>query len=273
MIDLEGITARYGTTTGVDDVTERVERGEWLGLIGPNGAGKTTLLRSIAQLVDHEGQVAIDGEDCGSMSRRRLAQLVAYVPQRPTFPPDMTVSDYILLGRTAHIGYFSFEGPRDRRVCSALMDRLDLERFARRRLATLSGGELQRLVLARALAQEASVLLLDEPTSELDLGRRVEALEIVDTLRNEWELTVVSSLHDLTLAGQFADRLLLLVSGRVEAAGTPDDVLSQSSLERHFGTGVRILRTEEGETVVVPQRSGVRSDLKIVPMTEETSLA
>ena len=149
------------------------------------------------------------------MSRRKLARVVAYVPQRPELPPDMTVSDYVLLGRTPHIGYLRVETAADRRICAELIDRLALSAMAGRVLATLSGGELQRLVLARALAQQAPVLLLDEPTSALDLGRRVDALELVDELRRERSLTILSAVHDLTLAGQFADRLLLLDRGRV----------------------------------------------------------
>ena len=126
----------------------------------------------------------------------------------------MSVADYILLGRSPHIGYFGFEKVQDHQICADLLERLDLARMARRSLATLSGGELQRLVLGRALAQEAPVLLLDEPTSALDLGRRVDALEIVDAVRREHGLTVLSAMHDLTLAGQFADRLILLAHGR-----------------------------------------------------------
>jgi iron complex transport system ATP-binding protein len=255
VITLERVTVRYGLTTAVSELTERVHPGEWMGLIGPNGAGKTTLLQSIARLVPHEGKVTIGNEDSSSMSRRRLAQLVAYVPQRPTLPPDMTVSDYVLLGRTPHIGYFSFESAGDLRVCSALLERLDLAHFVDRQLGTLSGGELQRLVIARALAQEAPVLLLDEPTSELDLGRRVKALELVDALRAEWGLTVISALHDLTLAGQFADRLVLLAAGKIAAVGPPVEVFEEARLSSYFGTNVRVLRTGSGELVVVPQRA------------------
>jgi iron complex transport system ATP-binding protein len=126
--------------------------------------------------------------------------------------------------------------------------------MAERTLATLSGGELQRLVLARALAQDAPVLLLDEPTSALDLGRRVEALELVDTLRRERDLTVLSALHDLTLAGQFADRLVLLAAGQAVATGKPDEVLTEESLTWYFGTHVRVMRSDGGDLVVVPQR-------------------
>jgi iron complex transport system ATP-binding protein len=125
-------------------------------------------------------------------------------------------------------------------------------------LATLSGGELQRTVLARALAQEAPVLLLDEPTSALDLGRRVDALELIDEVRRERSLTILSAVHDLTLAGQFADRLLLLDQGRVAAAGPPASVLREEELARHFGAGVQVLRTESGDLAVISRRSPAR---------------
>jgi cobalamin transport system ATP-binding protein len=141
-----------------------------------------------------------------------------------------------------------------------LLERLGLSQLADRPLSTLSGGERQRSVLARALAQEAPVLIMDEPTSALDLAHRVEALEIVDELRHEWGLSVVSALHDLTLAGQFADRLLLLVGGSVAALGSPADVLEASMLERAFGCAVRIIRTDEGDLVIAPLRTAGRNE-------------
>jgi iron complex transport system ATP-binding protein len=232
-----------------------VQAGEWLGIIGPNGAGKTTLLRSIARLVRHDGEITIGGQPAAGMSRRQLARFVAYVPQMPELPPQMTVGDYVLLGRTPHIGYLRMETDADRQICAGLLDRLALSPMAGRRLATLSGGELQRIVMARALAQQAPVLLLDEPTSALDLGRRVDALELVDDLRRERSLTVLSAVHDLTLAGQFADRLLLLDSGRVAASGTPADVLRDDVLAAHFGPGVRVIATAAGELVVMSRRA------------------
>ena len=149
----------------------------------------------------------------------------------------MTALDYVLLGRTPHIGYLRTETAADREICAGLLDRMELAPMAGRTLGTLSGGELQRAVLARALAQEAPVLLLDEPTSALDLGRRVAALELVDELRRERSLTVLSVVHDLTLAGQFADRLLLLDDGRVAVTGDPASVLRDDVLARHFGAG------------------------------------
>jgi iron complex transport system ATP-binding protein len=167
----------------------------------------------------------------------------------------MTVADYILLGRSPHIGYLGFEKTKDHVVCANLLERLDLTHMAARHLATLSGGELQRLVLGRALAQEAPVLLLDEPTSALDLGRRVDALEIVDALRREQGLTVLSAMHDLTLAGQFSDRLILLAQGEVAATGTPAQVLDEAILTQHFGHQVQVVRSSDGELIVAPRRS------------------
>jgi iron complex transport system ATP-binding protein len=255
VIAFEDVTVRYGKDFALFGVDGTVADGEWVGLIGPNGAGKTTLLRAIVQLVSCQGRTLVGDTATDRMTRRDLARMVAYVPQKPELPAEMSVADYILLGRSPHIGYFGFEKAKDHRVCAGLLERLDLAHMARRNLATLSGGELQRLVLGRALAQEAPVLLLDEPTSALDLGRRVDALEIVDAVRREHGLTVLSAMHDLTLAGQFADRLILLAHGSVAAAGPPAEVLDEQVLTEHFGHQVQVLRSPDGELVVAPRRT------------------
>ena len=256
MVELDAVSVRFDGRTVVDGVRASVGRGEWVGLIGANGAGKTTLLRAVAGLVEHEGDVRVGGQASASMTRRERARAVSYVPQSPEMPADMSVFDYTLLGRTPHISYLAVESSDDVAHCRALLERLELGPLARRHLSTLSGGERQRVVLARALAQEAPVLLMDEPTSALDMSHRVDALEIVDELRRDWGLTVVSALHDLTLAGQFADRLLLLCGGRVAALGTPAEVLEAGLLEAAFGASVRIIRTDDGELVVAPRRRG-----------------
>jgi iron complex transport system ATP-binding protein len=255
MITFERVTVRFGATEALRGVSGAIGRGEWVGLIGANGAGKTTLLRSLAHLQRHEGRVRVDGHSVDGLARRRRAQLVAYVPQTPELPADMTVIDYTLLGRTPHHGYFGLDTEEDRLLCGRLLDQLDLGAEAGRTLSTLSGGEGQRVVLARALAQDAPVLLLDEATSALDLGRRVEALELVDHLRRQRGLTVISALHDLTLAGQFADRLMLMAGGEIVASGPPAQVLREDTLSAHYGTRVRVMVTEDGEAVVVPRRT------------------
>jgi iron complex transport system ATP-binding protein len=254
VIDFTNLTVRYGDVIALDGISAAAADGEWLGVIGPNGAGKTTLLNALARLLRCHGTVTICGRPAARLGRRDLARLVAYVPQRPQLPPDMTVSDYVLLGRTAHISYLGVESARDLRVCAGILDRLDLTAMASRTLRAMSGGELQRLVLARALAQEAPVLLLDETTSALDLGRRMEALELIDELRKERALTVLSAIHDLTLAGQFADRLILLAGGRIVAAGPAASVLDGSLLASHFGAGIQVLTTDTGELAVISRR-------------------
>jgi iron complex transport system ATP-binding protein len=252
---LDGLTVTYGNAVALRAVTAQIEAGEWVGLIGPNGAGKTTLLRAMVNLVGSQGDVSICATPTAELNRRQLARLIAYVPQKPELPPDLTASEYVLLGRSSHIGYFGTEKAEDHRVCSEVLERLDLTSMASRRLGTMSGGELQRLVLARALAQEAPVLLMDEPTSALDLGRRVDALEIIDALRRERGLTVLSAMHDLTLAGQFADRLWLLSGGELVASGTAPEVLNEATLTKHFGVHVQVLRGVANELIVAPRRA------------------
>jgi iron complex transport system ATP-binding protein len=263
MISFDGLTVRYGGATALRAVAGRVSDGEWLGIIGPNGAGKTTLLNALARLVSYTGSITVCGQPADKLSRRELARLVAYVPQRPLLPADMTVGDYVLLGRTAHIGYLRTETAADRRISADAIERLDLGAMAGRMLRTMSGGELQRVVLARALAQEAPVLLLDEPTSALDLGRRMDALELIDEVRRERSLTVLSAIHDLTLAGQFADRLLLLADGEIAAAGKACEVLRDTVLTRHFGAGVQVLTTDDGDIAVISRRAPHAAEAQI----------
>jgi cobalamin transport system ATP-binding protein len=254
-IALADVTVALDGHRVVDGVSLAVARGSWLVLVGPNGAGKTTLLRAIAALVGCQGSITVLGHDLRRLRRREVARLVAFVPQDPLAPRDMTVTDYVLLGRTPHIGTFAVEAAKDLRAVERAVTRLDLDAFVTRPLGTLSGGERQRAVLARALAQEAPVLLLDEPTSSLDIGRQQQALELVDRLRREDGLTVLSAMHDLTLAAQYADELALIDRGRIVAQGPPTDVLEAGLLARHYGATVRVLDGELGP-LVVPVRAG-----------------
>src|SRR5207253_652931 len=185
--------------------------------------------------------VLVDGVPARGLTRRELARRIAFVPQEPHLPAEMSVADYVLLGRTPHLGYFGKAGRSDLEAADRALTRLDLTELAGRRLGTLSGGERQRAVLARALAQDAPLLLLDEPTSALDIGRGQQVLELVDGLRREAGLTVLATMHDLTLAGQYADRLLFLDGGRVVAGGTAREVLTRELVARHYGAEVTIL--------------------------------
>jgi len=253
VIELVDVWVRFGPVAAVRELTLRVEAGEWVALIGPNGAGKTSALRALAGLVAFDGEICVEGRDARRLSRRELARLVAFVPQKPETPPELTVAEYVLLGRTPYVPPLGSERRSDREAAARALARLELGGFAERRLSSLSGGELQRTVLARALAQEAPILLLDEPTTALDLGRQQLVLELVDSLRGEG-LTVVSTMHDLTLAGQFAERLLLLDRGAVVAEGAAPQVLSASNVAAHYGASVRVV-ADEGGVFVLPMRN------------------
>jgi cobalamin transport system ATP-binding protein len=251
---LDQLSVSLGGTRVLDELSTEVADGEWVALIGPNGAGKTTALRAVAGLVPYEGRVSVLKDDARALPRKQLARRVALVPQVPLIPGDITVRAYVLLGRTPHLGYLGSERRTDHRAVDAALEQLDLIPFAQRRLDTLSGGERQRATLARALAQDAPVLLLDEPTAALDMGRQQQVLEIVDELRASRGLTVVSTMHDLTLAGQYADRLLLLDGGRLVAAGSAEEVLTQALITQHYGAEVAVVDTPGSGFVVVPVR-------------------
>jgi iron complex transport system ATP-binding protein len=253
VIALEHVTVVLGGRQVVDDIELETARGEWLALIGPNGAGKTTLLRAVARLVPHSGSITLDGHDTRRMDRTELSRLVAVVPQDPSTPPWMTVAEYVLLGRTPHLGRLAKEGKRDREVAAGALARLDLLGYRDRLLGTLSGGERQRVVVARALAQEARLVLLDEPTAALDIGHQQQALELLDLLRGESDLTLVAAMHDLTLAAQYADRMVLLDAGRIVADGLPRQVLTEALIGRHYEAAVQVVELD-GRIAVVPSR-------------------
>jgi cobalamin transport system ATP-binding protein len=253
-VALDSVSVELGGRRVVDGVSAAVSPGEWVTLIGPNGAGKSTLLRAVAGLVPFAGSLALDGEEVARLGRRELARRVAFVPQSPLLPPGMRVWEYVLLGRTPHIGPFGHESERDLDAASRALERLDLGPFADRQLRTLSGGEQQRAVLARAIAQDAPLLLLDEPTTALDLGRQQQALELVASLRAEDGLTVVSAMHELTLAAQYADRLLLLSRGELVASGPAAEIVTEALISAHYGARVRVLSDGGGPVAVVPER-------------------
>lgn len=251
MIELRDVEVRYNGRPAVSIETLSVHAGSWLGLVGPNGAGKSSLLNAIAGIVQHRGTVQVGGTS--SDERRSWARLVAWVPQRPIIPRGMTVLDYVLLGRYSHLSYWETESAADVDLAMQQLAAVDLGGFEERPADRLSGGEQQRMTIARALAQQSPVLLLDEPTASLDLGHQVGVLDLVDGLRRTRDLAVVAAMHDLTLAGRFADRLLLLVDGHAAAMGTPSEILRADRLSGAYGTGVRVLRDDHDRLVVIPE--------------------
>ncbi|MFB4314347.1 ABC transporter ATP-binding protein [Actinomadura sp. 21ATH] len=235
-------------------VSLEVPAGSWTAVIGPNGAGKSTLLRAVLGLRGAAGEISIAGADPRALKPRERARLVAYAPQNPNLPAGMAVLDYTLLGRSPYIPHLGRESARDRAVAAEVLERLDLAGLAGRTLDRLSGGERQRVVLARALAQQTSVLLLDEPTTALDIGHQQQVMELIDRLRLADGLTVVTTIHDLTLAGQYADDLVLLSGGRVAAAGPPAGVLTRDAVAAHFDARVRVTPGAGGRPILSLER-------------------
>jgi len=224
------------------EVSLSCEAGEWLGIIGPNGAGKTTLLRVLAGLLRPEdGKAEIAQQDVWKLPPRKRARLVAMIPQSPTTPAGVKVLDYVLLGRVPYSGTGFVASASDVALVREILEQLNIAQFADIPVGQLSGGERQRAVVARALAQQTPLLLMDEPTSALDLGQQLEVMELIDQLRVERNLTIITAIHDLSLAGQFADRLLLLADGMIAAEGTPKEILTQENIRRFYGANVNIV--------------------------------
>jgi iron complex transport system ATP-binding protein len=253
LVQLTDITVSYGGRPVVDRVSLTVDAGGWLAILGPNGAGKSTLLRVLVGERPDAGSALVDGHDMATTRGRHRAQLVAYVPQAPTFPPGMSVFDYVLLGRTPYMGPLAAESREDiAEVWDALSD-LDLTAFVDRDVATLSGGETQRVALARVLAQRAPVLVLDEATASLDVARQHRVLELIDSIRVDRRLAVIAAIHDLTAAAQFADHVAVMDEGRLRATGSPASVLTEQLLRDVYEPSVRVLDVD-GSTVIVSMR-------------------
>ncbi|GAB3696304.1 ABC transporter ATP-binding protein [Actinocorallia lasiicapitis] len=252
MIAARGLTVARDGREILHGLDLKVESGHWLAVIGPNGAGKSTLLKALTGLLPATGEISLDGQR--TLTTRQRARLVAYAPQNPALPEELTVAQYVLLGRSPYLPYLGRESRHDHEITAAVLDRLDLTGFARRSVGRLSGGERQRVVLARALAQQAPILLLDEPTTALDLGHQQQVLELLDGLRRERGLTLITTLHDLTVAGQYADSLLLLADGWIAALGTPAEVLTAELVALHFGARVIVVPGPAGHPLLSLER-------------------
>jgi len=236
------VTERVGVTLErarvVDGISLALEPGDWVALIGPNGAGKTTLLRAVAGLVPYEGSIALGGDEVASLGRREQARRTAVVPQIPVIPPDMSVLEYVVLGRTPHLGYAGAPGRRDADAARSALGALDALHLVDRRLGSLSGGERQRAVLARAVAQDAGLLLLDEPTSALDPAGRRTVRGLLEELRRRGTAVLLNS-HLLSEIELVCDRVVIIDRGRVVARGTPAELSRAKGVEIETAAGLR----------------------------------
>jgi iron complex transport system ATP-binding protein len=235
-LEAESLGYRVAGRSLLDDVALRVAPGEFVGLVGPNGAGKTTLLRAIAGLLAPScGRVRLEGRALERLDPRQLARIVAHVPQSTRIDFGFTCLEVVLMGRHPHLGRFALEGPADYRVAEAAMAFTGTSDLAERPITAVSGGEQQRVLAARALAQEPRLLLLDEPTANLDVLHRLQLLDLVRDLVRARGLSAIAAIHDLELAARYCDRLVLLKDGRVLAEGPPAAVLTPERIRAAFG--------------------------------------
>jgi iron complex transport system ATP-binding protein len=253
-LSAQDLDVSYGARRALAGVSVDVEAGRLLGVIGPNGSGKSTLIRVLAWLRRPDaGQVRLGGQPLSQIPARERARQIAVVPQETHLAFPIRVRDLVLLGRSPYTGGFGWESAADLRIVDEAMERADVSGLARRRVDELSGGERQRAVVARALAQEPSVLLLDEPTASLDLRHAVLLLDLLRDLARDRGLAVAVVLHDLNLAAMYCDRLALLSEGRVHAVGPPTEVLEYQDLCAVYGTELYVAPNDvTGQTVVLP---------------------
>ena len=236
MIEVHNIWLGYGRKAILEDMTFQVKAGELVGLIGPNGCGKTTIIRAISRIISpRSGRILLNGQNVSSIPRRELARLIGVVPQMPLLPSAFTAFEVVLMGRNPHLGLFQYEGSEELAIAWQAMEKTGTCSLARRRVSELSGGEIQCLLVARVLTQETKAILLDEPTANLDIGRQVEILDLIKNLCLAKNLAVLAALHDLNLASQYCDRLVMMNKGRIHAEGTPREVITTRNIEDVYG--------------------------------------
>lgn len=260
LFELRDVSYRYPAAdrAALDGISLDVEHGAVFALLGPNGSGKSTLLRvMLGEVVASAGSVSFEGRPTASWGRREIARRVAFVPQSEPMAFPMSVRTLVEMGRYPHTGVLGRVGPEDDRAVVRAMERAGIAELGSRSVRNLSGGERQRVRIARALAQEPSILVLDEPTASLDLHFEMETFELMRELTSQRSFTVVVATHNLNLASRYASRLLLLDRGRVEALGPPREVITESTIERVYRWPVRVTTPEDlgpdpGSPQVVP---------------------
>lgn len=256
-LEMQQVSIGYGRKAVVKDLNLKVVPGEMVGLIGPNGCGKSTIIRALSRVITPlSGRILVEGKEISQVSRQELARLVGVVPQIPLLPSAFTAFEIVLMGQNPHLGFFQQESEREREIAWRAMEKTGTVALAERRVGELSGGEIQSLLIARVLAQETKTILLDEPTANLDIGRQIEVLDLIKGLCREKNLTVIAAVHDLNLATQYCDRLILMKEGRLHAEGTPARVITERNIREVYGAeGVVYPHPENGLPLVL-LRSG-----------------
>jgi iron complex transport system ATP-binding protein len=237
-IKLQNVSLSYWRKPVVEDMTLEVKPGQILGLVGPNGCGKSTLIKAMSRVIaPHSGSIQVNGRDIASIKRIELARLIGVVPQIPLLPSTFTSFDIVLMGRNPHLGLLQHEGKKDIDIAWQAMQKTSTQHLAQRRIDQLSGGEIQSVIIARVLAQQTQAILLDEPTANLDIGRQIEVLDLIKGLCSNNNLSVAIALHELNLAAQYCDRLVLINKGKIHCQGVPSEVITEDNIKYVYGAG------------------------------------
>jgi iron complex transport system ATP-binding protein len=241
ILDIKSISLNFRDKSILSDVSFSVSAGEFFVIIGPNGAGKTSLLKVLAGLQKaQKGTVTIKDKNILNYRRRNLSQIMAIVPQHIEVGFPFTVADTVIMGRSPHLGILGMEGENDFHIAEEAMKFTDVSHLTDRKLFQLSGGELQRVIIARAICQQPEIILLDEPTTALDPSHQLKIMDLMEKFRREHGTTIIMVSHDLNLASMYGDRVLLLKSGRVVKTGDPKSVLNKELLEDSYGCRIQI---------------------------------
>jgi len=242
-IELKDITLAYGPKEVVKGISFSLKSGEVVGLVGPNGSGKSTIIKALSRvLLPRSGKIELNGRDIDEITRRDLSMFISVVPQTAVLPSAFTAFEIVLMGRNPHLGLFQYESKKDLDIAWQSMASTSTQHLAQRRIGELSGGEIQSVVIARALTQQTEAIFLDEPTANLDVGRQIEILDLIKGLCRRSKIAVIAALHDLNLASHYCDKLVLIKDGQVHAEGPPQKVITNENIYDVYGPGSYVHR-------------------------------
>lgn len=251
-ISINDLTFSYKSNKILDNLNITVGDSEIMSLVGPNGSGKTTLIKCIDRILKPKGSILLEGREVQDMKQQEIARQIGYVPQSSSTPLATTVFDTVLMGRRPHISWRVTDQDLDK--VANMLERLNLQDLAMRDFGQLSGGQKQKVLIARALAQEPTILLLDEPTSNLDMKHQLDVLETISSMVKEKGISAVMAIHDLNLAARFSDKLVMLKKGVVYAAGSPNELISERNISEVYGVEALVMRSLD-KPCIVPLRS------------------
>jgi iron complex transport system ATP-binding protein len=255
MLEIENLSFSYDRTKQVlKNVNIEIKKGEFVGIVGPNGCGKTTLVNILSHVLDlQKGKIKLDGEDLRKIPQNELAKLIAVVPQESMFEFEFTGLEIVLMGRLPYLARFQLEGEKDRKIAERAMKKTQCWQFRDKYIRNLSGGEKQRVIVARALTQEPEYLLLDEPTSHLDMNFQFEVLDLIAELNKTKKVTILSVFHDINLASKYCTRLLLMKEGRIIADGPPKAIINRKNMSKIYEFNIILKRhPKEGYKYILP---------------------